>query len=77
LIELGNSLTSIIFFGSRQRGEFTSDSDIDMLIVIKEKNYEDFIEYTKEDAEEAIAIAEKFIQKGQEVIEEIIKKFPS
>ncbi|MBI4689930.1 MAG: nucleotidyltransferase domain-containing protein [Nitrospirae bacterium] len=38
LQELGDSLTLIMFFGSRQKGEFASDSDIDMLIIIKEKN---------------------------------------
>lgn len=43
----------------------------------EDADYEDFIEYTREDAEEAITIAEKFIQKGQEVIEGIIKKFSS
>lgn len=37
LEELGDSLVLIIFFGSRQRGEFAPDSDIDILIVIKEK----------------------------------------
>lgn len=28
----------IVFFGSRQRGEFTPDSDIDIFIIVKEKN---------------------------------------
>ncbi|MBI4689931.1 MAG: HEPN domain-containing protein [Nitrospirae bacterium] len=40
----------------------------------EDADYEDFMEYTKEDAEDAIVIAEKFIQKGLEVIEGIITK---
>ncbi len=37
--ELGNTLVSIVLFGSRQRGRFVPDSDIDILIIIKEKNH--------------------------------------
>jgi predicted nucleotidyltransferase len=37
--ELGNTLMSIVLFGSRQRGRFVPDSDIDILIIIKEKNH--------------------------------------
>ena len=39
LEELHNAIVSIIFFGSRRRGEFTPDSDIDILIIIKEKDH--------------------------------------
>lgn len=38
-------------------------------------DYEDFITYTKEDAEEAIETADKFIQKILEVIKGIVKKY--
>ncbi|MBM4137766.1 MAG: nucleotidyltransferase domain-containing protein [Nitrospira sp.] len=38
LQEIGTDVTLILFFGSRQRGEFTPDSDIDILIVIKQKS---------------------------------------
>jgi predicted nucleotidyltransferase len=38
LEELHDAIVSIIFFGSRRRGEFTPDSDIDVLIIIKEKD---------------------------------------
>jgi predicted nucleotidyltransferase len=31
-------IISVVFFGSRQRGEFAPDSDIDLLIIVKEKN---------------------------------------
>lgn len=37
--ELDDSIISIIFFGSRQKGEFTPDSDIDILIIVNEKNH--------------------------------------
>lgn len=37
--ELGDTLVSIVSFGSRQRGKFTPDSDIDLLIVVEEKNH--------------------------------------
>jgi predicted nucleotidyltransferase len=40
LEELHNAIVSIIFFGSRRRGEFTPDSDIDILIIIKEKDHQ-------------------------------------
>ncbi|MBM4137767.1 MAG: HEPN domain-containing protein [Nitrospira sp.] len=40
----------------------------------EDADYEDFISYTKEDAEEAIEIADRFIQKGLEIIEEIVKR---
>ncbi|MEW6417434.1 MAG: nucleotidyltransferase domain-containing protein [Nitrospirota bacterium] len=38
LKELGNVIVSIVFFGSRYRGRFTPDSDIDILIIVKDKN---------------------------------------
>ncbi|MEW6417433.1 MAG: HEPN domain-containing protein [Nitrospirota bacterium] len=40
----------------------------------EDADYEDFITYTKEDAEEAIDIADKFIQKVHVIIKGIIKK---
>jgi len=39
LKELHDAIVAIIFFGSRQRGESTPDSDIDMLIVVKEREH--------------------------------------
>jgi predicted nucleotidyltransferase len=36
--ELSINIISIIFFGSRQKGKFTPDSDIDILIIVKDKN---------------------------------------
>jgi uncharacterized protein (UPF0332 family) len=36
----------------------------------EDADYEDFITYSKEDAEEAIESAERFIQKGLEIIEQ-------
>jgi predicted nucleotidyltransferase len=33
LKELGNVIVSIVFFGSRYRGRFIPDSDIDILII--------------------------------------------
>lgn len=39
LEELSDAIISIIFFGSRRRGEFTPESDIDILIIVKEKNH--------------------------------------
>jgi len=38
LEQLGNAIISIIFFGSRRRGEFTPESDIDIMIILEEKN---------------------------------------
>ncbi len=38
-------------------------------------DYEDFITYTREDAEEAIEIAETFIGKVSDVIEKIVKEY--
>ena len=38
-------------------------------------DYEDFITYTREDAEEAIEIAETFIRKVSDVIEKIVKEY--
>ena len=35
--ELGHGLVSVVFFGSRQKGKFAPDSDIDMLVVVREK----------------------------------------
>lgn len=35
---LGDNLVSIIAFGSRIRGDFTGDSDFDILVVVKERN---------------------------------------
>jgi uncharacterized protein (UPF0332 family) len=40
----------------------------------EDADYEDFITYTKEDAEEAIDIADKFIKKVYVIIKGIIKK---
>jgi uncharacterized protein len=40
LEEFHDAIISIIFFGSRQRGEFTPDSDIDILIIVKEKDHQ-------------------------------------
>jgi len=38
-------------------------------------DYEDFITYTREDAEEAIEIAQTFIAKVSDVIEKIVKEY--
>jgi uncharacterized protein len=38
-------------------------------------DYEDFIAYTREDAEEAIEIAETFVKKVSDVIERIVKEY--
>lgn len=37
---LGDNLLMVKLFGSRVRGDFSSDSDIDMLLVVKIKNLE-------------------------------------
>lgn len=37
LKEMGDNIVTILFFGSRQKGAFAPDSDIDILVVIKEK----------------------------------------
>ncbi|MCK4905872.1 nucleotidyltransferase domain-containing protein [bacterium] len=34
---LGNNLISLILFGSKIKGNYTQDSDIDLLVVVKEK----------------------------------------
>ena len=36
---LNDNLVSIRLFGSKVRGDFSDDSDIDILIVLKEKDY--------------------------------------
>ena len=38
-------------------------------------DYEDFITYTREDAEEAVEIADTFIEKVSDVIEKIVKEY--
>lgn len=35
---LGDGLIAVIAFGSRVRGDFTSESDFDVLIVVRERN---------------------------------------
>jgi uncharacterized protein (UPF0332 family) len=40
----------------------------------EDADYEDFITYTKEDAEEAIEIADKFTQKSLQIINRIAKR---
>lgn len=37
---LGNNLLAIKLFGSKVRGDFVEDSDVDILIILKEKNLE-------------------------------------
>jgi uncharacterized protein (UPF0332 family) len=41
----------------------------------EDADYEDFITYTKKDAKEAIEIADRFIQKGVEILKDTIKKY--
>jgi uncharacterized protein (UPF0332 family) len=41
----------------------------------EDTDYEDFIAYTKEDAEEAVKIADTFIQKVSEIMNGIVKKY--
>lgn len=35
---LGNGLIAVVAFGSRVRGDFTGESDFDVLIVVRERN---------------------------------------
>jgi len=44
-------------------------------VLREDVDYEDFITYTKEDAEEAIETAELFIQKTLKIINGIVKKY--
>jgi len=41
----------------------------------EDTDYEDFITYTKEDAEEAVKVADTFIREVSEIINGIIKKY--
>src|SRR3970040_1493848 len=40
LAELGQKVSRIILFGSKARGDSTADSDIDVLILAKEENWQ-------------------------------------
>jgi len=40
----------------------------------EDADYEDFITYTREDAEEAIEIADTFIQKALEIMKRLVLK---
>ncbi|MGB9716675.1 MAG: nucleotidyltransferase domain-containing protein [Thermodesulfovibrionales bacterium] len=37
---LGDNLVSVIAFGSRVRGDFTGDSDFDILIIVRKRDFE-------------------------------------
>ncbi len=75
-----DNLISLVVFGSVAKGKATPESDIDLLVILKEKDkgsyktYMDFYEnvipeelYTEEDALKAIKIAEGYLQVAQSV----------
>ena len=47
LFRYGENLSQIILFGSQARGDATSDSDIDVLVVLEDSVAEPFQEYRK------------------------------
>lgn len=37
---LGNELIAVIVFGSRVRGDFTQESDLDILVIVKKRTFD-------------------------------------
>ncbi len=37
---LGNDLIAVIVFGSRVRGDFTQESDLDILVIVKKRTFD-------------------------------------
>ena len=74
-----DKIVLIRLYGSKARGDFYKESDIDLLIVLKEKDkavedliveaeYERWKEFTKDDAEEVLKEAEEFVKTVEKLL---------